>query len=421
MIKFRLAILTILLIGVGFLSFSIYQIETEKRNLKTDLIELSNVKYGLFNVDEWKSELANIISKKIREFNFNDTNKEKIRKEISGYLTEAVDKLEENYYDRRQNTISGFLQSTVASVTGVFGEIRKNIPEFTDQIIAYLDKPQNRESIRKYIIKKLNEYADKTFAEVDYTTHNTIIALNGYSDRQTTIEGLKSQIEELDSQEQPYIILLFSLILMVAAALIFSKSLARMEALLLSLLCGILLSVGLLLPMIDIDARIEKMSFHLLGETITFQDQVLFYKSKSILEVVQLMLTNDDFKLIAVGLLVLLFSVIFPISKLLSSVGYLYSKKFRENWLAKFMVHKSGKWSMADVMVVAIFMAYIGFTGIISEQLKQIDHLSSRIDVLTTNESTLQVGFYLFTAFTVLSLLVSHKIQFGTEKNGPEK
>jgi uncharacterized paraquat-inducible protein A len=33
------------------------------------------------------------------------------------------------------------------------------------------------------------------------------------------------------------------------------------------------------------------------------------------------------------------------------------------------MVFKTGKWSMADVIVVAIFMAYIGFSGIVGEQL----------------------------------------------------
>ena len=34
--------------------------------MKEDLIELSKVKYGLFNVDEWKKVLARIITKKLR-------------------------------------------------------------------------------------------------------------------------------------------------------------------------------------------------------------------------------------------------------------------------------------------------------------------------------------------------------------------
>ncbi|MEI9920398.1 MAG: hypothetical protein WDO14_16625 [Bacteroidota bacterium] len=71
---------------------------------------------------------------------------------------------------------------------------------------------------------------------------------------------------------------------------------------------------------------------------------------------------------------------------------------------------------MADVMVVAIFMAYIGFGGIISDQLRQLEGISNRIDILTTNQSGLQLGFYLFTSFTVFSLVVSQKIQASLKK-----
>lgn len=76
------------------------------------------------------------------------------------------------------------------------------------------------------------------------------------------------------------------------------------------------------------------------------------------------------------------------------------------------MVFKTGKWSMADVMVVAIFMSYIGFSGILTEQLNQLEGLTNKIDILTTNKSSLQIGFFLFTSFAILSLLVSQKLQF---------
>ncbi len=67
---------------------------------------------------------------------------------------------------------------------------------------------------------------------------------------------------------------------------------------------------------------------------------------------------------------------------------------------------------MADVMVVAIFMSYIGFSGILTEQLNQLEGLTNKIDILTTNKSSLQIGFFLFTSFAILSLLVSQKLQF---------
>ena len=65
---------------------------------------------------------------------------------------------------------------------------------------------------------------------------------------------------------------------------------------------------------------------------------------------------------------------------------------------------------MADVMVVAIFMSYIGFTGILTEQLNQLEGLTKSLDILTTNQSSLQTGFFLFTGFAVLNLLLSQKL-----------
>jgi hypothetical protein len=66
---------------------------------------------------------------------------------------------------------------------------------------------------------------------------------------------------------------------------------------------------------------------------------------------------------------------------------------------------------MADVMVVAIFMAYIGFDGIISEQLRSLQGIAKNLDLLTTNNSNLLFGFCSFTLFVILSLIISQKIR----------
>src|SRR5205085_1571362 len=115
--------------------------------------------------------------------------------------------------------------------------------------------------------------------------------------------------------------------------------------------------------------------------------------------------------------LVLLFSVLFPTAKLLSTLIFTYSEKIRENKFIRFLVFKTGKWSMADVMVVAIFMSYIGFSGIITEQLRQIENIALNVDILTTNKSSLQAGFYAFTGFSLLSILISGVLQSDLKEN----
>lgn len=62
---------------------------------------------------------------------------------------------------------------------------------------------------------------------------------------------------------------------------------------------------------------------------------------------------------------------------------------------------------MADVLVVAIFMAFIGFSGIINSQLSDLGEAAQGVEVLTTNGTNLQPGFYIFMTYTILAMFLS--------------
>ena len=62
---------------------------------------------------------------------------------------------------------------------------------------------------------------------------------------------------------------------------------------------------------------------------------------------------------------------------------------------------------MTDVMIIAIFMAYIGFNGIISSQFGKMHSAQDEVVLLTTNGTSLQPGFYLFLGYTILALFLS--------------
>jgi hypothetical protein len=116
--------------------------------------------------------------------------------------------------------------------------------------------------------------------------------------------------------------------------------------------------------------------------------------------------------MVFVGFLIFLFSIIFPSLKLISSLLFAYQA---ERWgklkLIQFFVFKSGKWSMADVMVVAFFMTYVGFDGIIGSQLDYLRESSKPVEIFTTNGTQLLGGFYLFLCFCLSSLGLSELIQ----------
>ena len=174
------------------------------------------------------------------------------------------------------------------------------------------------------------------------------------------------------------------------------------------LLALLLLLIGLTTPMIEIDARVKKFDFLLIGEHIQFHDQILFFRSKSILDVVRILLHTGKPDSVLVGILLLMFSVLFPISKLVSTEIYLLSnERIKKNKLIQFFAFRSGKWSMADVMVVAIFMAYVGFKGVFNSQLKNLNVETIAYSSIATNETSLQPGFIIFTAFVLYSLILS--------------
>ena len=120
------------------------------------------------------------------------------------------------------------------------------------------------------------------------------------------------------------------------------------------------------------------------------------------------MITHQDIQMKLVGILLITFSIVFPLLKMISTLGYYFNHfHARENRVIKFFALNSGKWSMGDVMVVAIFMAYIGFNGIITSQLGLLNSSDQELVILTTNATALQPGFYLFLTYTLLAQFLS--------------
>jgi uncharacterized paraquat-inducible protein A len=197
-------------------------------------------------------------------------------------------------------------------------------------------------------------------------------------------------------------------VLLFLTSLYHGSDLSGRNMLLLTAATLVLLAGGVLTPMIGIEARITELRLQLLGEPVLFQNQVLYFQSKSVTDVMAVLARTGKVDLILVASLMGLFSVLFPLAKVAAS--YLYyrdARGLRGSPLVRFFALKSGKWSMADVLVIAMFMAFIGFRGLVASQLADLSRTSSNVEVLTTNGTLLQAGFYLFLAFTIASMLVS--------------
>ena len=422
---FSYSVSVVLFISSILLGYRICKDMQLQQELTSDLNELTKAKYGIFNMDEWKHLMADIVTAKIENFNLESDDRLIMKTKVTELIYKFLQSGKEAFYEERRirydhdesgieqlySNIKNTFQTVIADAIDIFDVLEQKVPEMADQFMGYMEREENRENLRGYILEQINADAAETFSEVDYTQLNEILLKYGSNERTSAIEAIRTQVTTIDHRVRPFVWGMVGVLLLAMVVMGMNQNLQPFQVILFAGLAGSFLILGLLMPMIEIDARITDFSFSLLGEQVTFSDQVLYYKSKSIIEVVQLLFQQRDIEIIGVGVLVLLFSVLFPLAKLVATVFYSLVGSVRSNPFVKFLVFQSGKWAMADVFVIAIFIAYIGFDAIITDQISQLGGVSRDLDIMTTYQSSLQLGFYFFTGFVLLSIVLSQKIR----------
>jgi hypothetical protein len=177
----------------------------------------------------------------------------------------------------------------------------------------------------------------------------------------------------------------------------------------LMLFCITVLVGGVLSPMLEVEVRITKVDATLLGQPIEFREQSLYFRSKTVLEVFQTLIEMGRPQMTVVAVLVLLFSVVFPALKMLALSACLFRPAMlRTSRIVKFFAFDVSKWSMADVMALAIFMSFVAFKSGMGGLRSVVGQL-----VIPTNSSTILPGYYLFIGFCLASIILSKKLERG--------
>lgn len=118
-------------------------------------------------------------------------------------------------------------------------------------------------------------------------------------------------------------------------------------------------------------------------------------------------LWQDDRLLVAI--LIFLFSIAIPLIKTtIITIVYFIKDRLKAQRLASF-VTVIGKWSMADVFVVAIFLAVLSTNHAENASHEQIALFGLKLNLMISSStlSNIGVGFYYFTGYCLLSLLGS--------------
>ncbi|WP_316802500.1 paraquat-inducible protein A [Pedobacter nototheniae] len=420
--KLLLILVLALLLGAeGYFGFRLHQLSDQQEQIKEDYSNINNITYGLFSVQRWKDNVSRIVHHQVRNLKMTGKQKKVLQTEVEEVLIALINKAEA-LVNKPKKTLSGKIQKFAIRNFVNTDSIKAQVPGFAKKIIAEVDNPQNKHQLSKMAIGEFNELANEEKLDSAFLANSKVIKAL-YQKYQVTSTGelnkkLVASLGNIRTQTYGYS---FGMLGCIVVVLAFWWGLRRRRDLhvalfVMSLLFAfILLAVGLTASMIEVDARIRSLDFVLLGEHVRFEDQVLFFQSKSIMDVVRVLIGQPGIDSILVGILILVFSILFPVVKLSSTgIHLLGGKRLAENGIVKYFAFQSGKWSMADVIVIAILMAYIGLNGLLEGQLQALNIKNDSLTILTTNNTALQPGYIIFISFVLYGLILSTILKFIT-------
>lgn len=160
---------------------------------------------------------------------------------------------------------------------------------------------------------------------------------------------------------------------------------------------------GILAPIFSLNME---LSINLAGPALSSE---LVNKELSIIGTVQELFQDDR---ILVAALIFAFSVLIPIIKTSLITFVYFTKKLTLQRNISNFIAIIGKWSMADVFVVAIFLALLSTDHAQNAQQQELSFFGMTLafEVSTQTLSNVGVGFYYFVAYCVLSIIGSQLV-----------
>lgn len=393
---------------ISFLSYKIIVSSNEKQQLKYELSELNSIKYGLFDVDVWKDKIADIIVKKINEYEITPENREYIKGNIEAGFYKLLDELSA-FFENDQNKGNWFekiIKNVVYGIAFDKESFKTQVPLWADEVVTLIENPTTHQQLREHLKNRIVKLINESKSLHEKVILNNI--LKKYNFETSQINKCKAFIEnEIVLNTTNTIIysifLIFLCLLPFAIELFINIEIENLVIIKIASLF-LLLLIGISTPMLSIDVRLSSFELNLLGEKISFTNQVLYFQSKSILQVVKVLLTTLKFNSIFTGVLIFIFSIVFPLTKLFSLLYESITNNYTN--LTRFFIEKTSKWSMADVMVVSIFLSFLGINSFLNSLLKLTESSEEYISVIpNNNHSNLDPGILFFILFVILSVL----------------
>jgi hypothetical protein len=388
--------------------YKVHILSDQKRVHKLAYAFVDNVSFGLLSVDVWRDQVVATARQELGSFKLSPEQEQDLRKEVDDQLHTLVNQSFAEI-NKPKKSLGDKLKKMVVKTLVKQDDVDKEIPGFSKKIMSVLTKPSS--------YKRVTNIADTAIAQISRKIYDSSVAATsgimdsiyhtyGATDKASFEQRNNLAINTLKKDTNNY---LYRMIGAAAAMLLLWILFHRRKNLALLYVIAVigamvLLFVGISTTIIEIDATLAKMDIHFLSGSLSFKTQSLFFQSQSIADVIRLLIGSGSTASVIVGMMIIIFCILFPVVILIATAMTVISpgKWAPGGWVDYFAFH-ANKWNMADVMMVAILMTFIGFNGIVDSTLSTLNFSEGSMTSITSNNTVIEPGYLVFIAFVVFS------------------
>jgi hypothetical protein len=406
--------LSVLLCGEAYFGYRVHTLADQRKQIKEDYSTIKSITFGLFSVDEWRDKIVAIVNGQVQDYTMTPEQKKQLQAQVEQALNGLIDKAVAQI-NKPQKGLGAKLKKFAFNSFVNTDDIHAQVPSFARTIINKVNSPASQGRLKDIATGKINQLAKQTYD----STETAKIAVSTYMYHKYHVTNADEFQKEIDSQLATIRQLTFNCCYEMLGCVVAALGLwwlmrkqVRLQSTLffMSLFFAlILLLVGITSSIVEVDARLQTLNFMLMGQKVVFQNQVLFFQSKSIFDIVKVLLGQSKPDAIVVGSLILVFVIGFPILRMIArGIHLLSSETFAKNKVLKYLAFDAGKWDMADVMVVGTIMTYIGLNGILKSQLTELNIHNGLLNTITENDTSLQPGYFVFVGYVIFAFILSY-------------
>ena len=418
--------LGILLCGESYFGYRLHTISAEQEQIKEDYSVVNSITFGIFSVDQWREKISDVVGRQVNGFSMTAKQKAALQEQVENQLNGLINKTVAQI-NKPQKGLGAKLKKLAFNSFVDEDELHAMVPTFSKTIITKINSPASRKRLKGIASSKMDQLEDQTYDKTEIAKNamtQQMFARYNVANIADFDQTVKNKVAAIQKLTYNYAYAMLGCVVLALALWLLLRKKAQLQTTLfiMSLLFAfVLLASSITTTIIEVDARIQTLNFKLLDENIAFSNQVLFFQSKSIMGIIETLIKQPKPDSIMVGALMMIFVIILPALRLLGKGLHVWGNdRLAENKVVRYLAFESGKWDMADVMVVGVAMTYIGLNGILKSQLSNLNMDTGPLKTVTENNSSLQPGYLIFVAYVIFAMVLSYILKRITKPHEKE-